>query len=196
MEAAHLLLELLDQGVQLQVVGDHLRAEFPAGTRTPDRAEAIRTERDRLIDLASRSAAEILATLREAGLIISLAGDRVRVKGRRNDLTAEHRGLIRFHKVEISNELRQMQLHGPLHIGRMKMMVDRLLEFGPAELETYRLELVICPEGDPATPEEWAALARVKRIRAGSVGRYIACDCGTTWDRVLIPACPNCDRLH
>jgi hypothetical protein len=79
MDAAHLLLELLDDGVQLQVTDGHLRAKFPPGTRTPGRADAIRVKRDGLIDLALRSLAEILATLRRAGIIVSLEGDRIRV---------------------------------------------------------------------------------------------------------------------
>src|SRR5688500_650577 len=96
--AARLLLELLDDGVQLQVIDGQLRAEFPPGTRTPGRADAIRVKRDGLIDLASRSPAVILATLRRAGIIVSLEGDRIRVEGDLSSLTAEQRALIRFHR--------------------------------------------------------------------------------------------------
>ena len=81
MEAAHLLLELLDAGIQLQVVDGRLRAEFPPARARRAAVEAIRSERDRLIDLASRSPAEILVTLRLAGIIVSLEGDRIRVEG-------------------------------------------------------------------------------------------------------------------
>jgi hypothetical protein len=96
MEAPRLLLELLADGVQLRVVGGRLRAEFPPGTRTPGRADAIRTERDGLIDLASRSPAEILVTLRLAGIIVSLEGGRIRVEGDLSALTPEQRALVRL----------------------------------------------------------------------------------------------------
>jgi hypothetical protein len=194
MEAPHLLLDLLDDGVHLQVVDGRLHAEFPAGTRTPDRAEAIRSHRDHLIDLTSRSAAEILATLREAGLIISLEGGLVRVKGCRIDFTAELRALIRFHKAEIVNELSSEPSYGLTRLDTVNTMVGRLREFASEELDAYRLELINSSEDDPPTRDEWAALARAKRIRAGGVGRYIECECGTSWDRVLIPACPTCSR--
>ena len=91
MDAPHLLLELLDDGVQLQVIDGQLRAEFPPGRRTPGRAEAIRAERDGLIDLASRSPAGILATLRRAGIIVSVEGDRIRVDRNVSGLTPDQR---------------------------------------------------------------------------------------------------------
>ena len=43
MNAPHLLVHLLGEGIHLQVVDGRLRAEFPPGTRTPGRAEVIRT---------------------------------------------------------------------------------------------------------------------------------------------------------
>ena len=106
MEAAHHLLELLDDGVDLQVADDRLRAEFPTGTRTPDRAEAIRSVRDGLIDLETRSPTEILTRLRLAGIIVSIEEDRIRVEGDLSVLASEHRALIRFHRDELADALR------------------------------------------------------------------------------------------
>jgi len=169
-EAARLLLELLADDVQLEVVDDRLRAEFPPGTRTPGRAEAIRSERDRLIDLASRSPAEILNTLRLTGIIVSLEGDRIRVEGELSCLTSEQRALIRFHRGDLVAELQWELSIGAMVVGRVWTISDRILEFGPEELDGYRRELEQSPEGDPATPEEWAALGRAQRMRVSSNG--------------------------
>jgi hypothetical protein len=158
--ASRLLLELLDDGVQLQVVDRRLRADFPPGTRTPGRADAIRTERDGLIDLASRSPAEILVTLRLAGIIVSLEGDRIRVEGDLSTLTPEQRALIRLHRDDLVDELRRELADGAMVVGRIWTISDEILTFGSEELDGYRRELEHGTEDDPATPEEWAALAR------------------------------------
>jgi hypothetical protein len=171
MNAPHLLLDLLDEGIHLQVVGGRLRAEFPPGTRTLDRAEAIRSEREHLIDLASRSATRILADLRQAGVIVSLESDRIRVEGDRSVMTTELRALIRFHRAELIVALRRELSDGAMVVGRVWTINDRILAFESEELTAYRRELVNCPEDDPATPEEWAALARAEQIRAGDADR-------------------------
>jgi hypothetical protein len=170
MEAAHLLLELLDDGVQLQVVDGRLRVEFPHGTRSTDRAEAIRSERDRLIDLASRSPAEILTTLRLTGIIVSLEGDRIRVEGDLSCLTSEQRALIRFHRGDLVDELRREVSNGALIVGRIWSISDEILAFGPEELDGYRRDLERSPADDPATIEEWTALAYAQRMRARCTG--------------------------
>jgi hypothetical protein len=169
MEAAHLLVELLDEGIQLQVVGGRLRAEFPTGTRTPDRAEAIRSERDHLIDLATRSPAEILTMLRLAGIIVTLEGDRIRAEGDLSCLTPEQRSLIRFHRAALVDELQRELSAGAMIVGRDWIISDGILAFGPEELDGYRRELEQCPADDPATPEEWAALAHARRLCAGDI---------------------------
>jgi hypothetical protein len=173
MEAAHLLLDLLDDGVCLQVIDGRLRAEFPPGMRTPGRADAIRTKRDGLFDLASRSPAEILVTLRLAGIIVSLEGDRIRVEGDLSALTPQHRALLRFHRDDLVDELHRELSDGAMVVGRVWTISDRILAFGPAELNGYRRELEHGPADDPATPEEWAALARAQRMQAGSRDRYV-----------------------
>jgi hypothetical protein len=169
MDAPRLLLELLDEGIQLQVVDGRLRADFPAGTRTPERSEVIRSVRERLIDLVSRSAAEILITLRLAGIIVSLEGDRIRVEGDLSALTAEQRALIRFHRDDLVAELQRELSAGAIVTGRVWSITDEILTFGPDELEAYCCELVNCPVADPATPEEWVALAHAQRVCAGDV---------------------------
>jgi hypothetical protein len=171
MHAPQLLLHLLDEGIHLQVVDGRLRAEYPPGTRTLDRAEAIRSGREQLIDLASRSPARILADLRQAGAIVSLESDRIRVEGDRSVMTTELRALIRFHRAELIVALRRELSDGAMVVGRVWTINDRILEFGLEELTDYRWELVNCREDDPATPEEWAVLARAEQIRAGDADR-------------------------
>jgi hypothetical protein len=171
MHAPQLLLHLLDEGIHLQVVDGRLRAEYPPGTRTLDRAEAIRSEREHLIDLASRHPARILADLRQAGAIVSLESDRIRGEGDRSVMTTEPRALIRFHRAELINALRRDLSDGAMVVGRVWTINDRILEFGLEELTDYRWELVNCREDDPATPEEWAVLARAEQIRAGDADR-------------------------
>jgi hypothetical protein len=156
--------------VQLQVIDGRLRAEFPPGTRTPGRADAIRAERDGLIDLASRSPAAILATLRRAGIIVSLEGDRIRVDWDVSALTPEQRAVIRFHRDDLVDELRREVSNRALVVGRVWAISDEILAFGPEELDSYRRELKRGPEDDPATLEEWTALAHAQRMRASNMG--------------------------
>src|SRR5215213_7535956 len=101
---------------------------LPAHERRTE--EAIRSEREHLIDLASCSPTMILADLRQAGAIVSLESDRIRVEGDRSLMTTELRALIRFHRAELINALRRELSEGAMVVGRVWTINDRILEFG------------------------------------------------------------------